>query len=517
MENINFNMTSFKNRIGLSLFFVLIVQIIVCSQVTETIKYDSGFDNLFPKKIIEAIDYGYIINGSVNNHEFIMRVESQYNIEWNRQVFELPRANNYYAESILPHSDSSYLFFSPYNQAGSSYDQLSIVEMGNDGGFISKKLIDFGVNVSPVNAIKKSNNETIIALNGNVNFLLCIDSMGYPKWVKKYSNSEFSLFKIEYLTDSTTILLGRSFSDFVIMEVDDIGNINWQKYIEIPDWPSESMDVIYQNDTIYTLINTQSNSCYLTAFDSEGKYLYNHGFGYSMDYFNYIQKLGIVNIDSSGFTFYSGNSLIQSDYNGTIIKEIGQYVSFQHIYTKDSLFLLAIKNGFTPVLSNNTVKDGAEFVVLVGENLNNIFDEYTLCMSNDSYGFNIEDLDLTPDNADIQVDTLEVLIQDSVTLINAFTITNSIGCPEAPNSIQQSTINNIKLYPQPAMDILKIEIEDHIDCIHIYDMNGSKVYTTEIIDQSSKVISLETLSTGFYILTIESNGMISSHKLIVQK
>lgn len=85
---------------------------------------------------------------------------------------------------------------------------------------------------------------------------------------------------------------------------------------------------------------------------------------------------------------------------------------------------------------------------------------------------------------------------------------NSILSSEDFNS------NNLKatIYPNPTTDTFSIEMENEVQSVEIYSLQGQKVMTA-----SSKEINVSNLSKGIYLIRIEdSNNAIATQKLIVK-
>ena len=72
--------------------------------------------------------------------------------------------------------------------------------------------------------------------------------------------------------------------------------------------------------------------------------------------------------------------------------------------------------------------------------------------------------------------------------------------------------NEVKIYPNPVSDYLRIESKNEINFIEIYSKTGSLVFK---IEKSIPTIYLSDLKTGLYFIKINyKNGSISNHKLM---
>lgn len=76
------------------------------------------------------------------------------------------------------------------------------------------------------------------------------------------------------------------------------------------------------------------------------------------------------------------------------------------------------------------------------------------------------------------------------------------------------TQNNleVKLYPNPVRDILNIEIENDIQSIEIYNIQGQKV-----LSSNQKQINVSDLATGMYMVKIQDiNNNIATKKIVIK-
>jgi uncharacterized delta-60 repeat protein len=74
--------------------------------------------------------------------------------------------------------------------------------------------------------------------------------------------------------------------------------------------------------------------------------------------------------------------------------------------------------------------------------------------------------------------------------------------------------NNLKasIYPNPAKDILNIEMENEVKSVEIYSLQGQKVLTS-----NAKNVNVSGLSKGMYLVRIEDeNNAVATQKLIIK-
>ncbi len=80
-------------------------------------------------------------------------------------------------------------------------------------------------------------------------------------------------------------------------------------------------------------------------------------------------------------------------------------------------------------------------------------------------------------------------------------------------SIQNNTITGLSIYPNPVENTLFIKTSNTIDSIQIYNMLGQVVLTKSPLLNNME-LDLSNLSSGNYIVKIQSNNQIGTYKLI---
>jgi PKD repeat protein len=73
---------------------------------------------------------------------------------------------------------------------------------------------------------------------------------------------------------------------------------------------------------------------------------------------------------------------------------------------------------------------------------------------------------------------------------------------------------DVKIYPVPAKDILKIKTDKKISGIEIFDSNGKKINCRTVFKNDEYWISIHELTSGIYFITYTMNGIIYSEKFI---
>lgn len=90
----------------------------------------------------------------------------------------------------------------------------------------------------------------------------------------------------------------------------------------------------------------------------------------------------------------------------------------------------------------------------------------------------------------------------------------------AKNPSKEVFAKTINYFPNPVINMLKVSwtINNPIDEISIYDMSGRKIFQTNVTKEKlEKSVSLETFTSGIYILMVENNGtLIGQYKIVKQ-
>lgn len=87
---------------------------------------------------------------------------------------------------------------------------------------------------------------------------------------------------------------------------------------------------------------------------------------------------------------------------------------------------------------------------------------------------------------------------------------------ETPTGIRnEKMLLPVTLYPNPATDVLTIEIQATTATLSIFSIAGQQV-KTHTLAAGTNTIWIDELETGVYILRVESNGVVGTKKLIVE-
>jgi hypothetical protein len=131
------------------------------------------------------------------------------------------------------------------------------------------------------------------------------------------------------------------------------------------------------------------------------------------------------------------------------------------------------------------------------------------------------ELDPTLTNQEVKEILSQTARQDS----NTGTVPNTIwggGKMDALTAIQEvnnrlsldnQTLNKIKIYPNPVKDVLAIKSSFNFDNVKIYSIDGRLV---KKINRPENLIDLSILNSGIYFLKLKANGVTENIKIIKQ-
>lgn len=121
-----------------------------------------------------------------------------------------------------------------------------------------------------------------------------------------------------------------------------------------------------------------------------------------------------------------------------------------------------------------------------------------------------------PNLTTICADSFEVTALQNFLTSCAITqpITISTNC-----ALENSEFNttSFSVYPNPSKGIFTVECEHNIQngVVEIYTLLGQKVFSEHIVDTHNKIISIQNISKGTYILKVVDNNTTAYKKLII--
>jgi hypothetical protein len=86
----------------------------------------------------------------------------------------------------------------------------------------------------------------------------------------------------------------------------------------------------------------------------------------------------------------------------------------------------------------------------------------------------------------------------------------------ALTSIKETTQNIARIYPNPAADVINIELKEKAERIVLTDVSGRVVYT-HAVSAATHAINTENLNNGVYFVKIYTAEKQSIEKIVINK
>jgi len=117
----------------------------------------------------------------------------------------------------------------------------------------------------------------------------------------------------------------------------------------------------------------------------------------------------------------------------------------------------------------------------------------------------------------IELENQEILIQEDITFADAASL--EIVKPELTSKLRVSSLEGIKVYPNPASDVVNINFAEYhntIKSVEIFNALGQRVIYTEMIADPIKTFNVAAFKDGFYLIRIiDMDNKIKTHKLLL--
>jgi hypothetical protein len=332
-------------------------------------------------------------------------------------------------------------------------------------------------------------------------------SRGRIQWQKTFGSSQGNgVQKLIDNNDGTYIISGLKDSlensgdyKFWIAKIDSVGTILWEKYHANITNPLVGADLVKTSDGFAAITDIGN----FVKFNSTG---------------DFVLKKNLVNIGSSSFML--SPDIMQAQGGGFYVLFGKDFIKLDAagntIWQKDIVAEFSVSG----MLSMVQMEAGA--VVLIGFNNN----KATLMRFNALGQLQWQKSMVTDDfsyfiNGTRAADGSLVLIGDTYSRLGQYS--NNHGGEDmwvlkanlATKTDETQVINNLKIYPNPVYDYLKIgnlRFDFNDNSYEITDVTGRRVQTGKV----STSINIAQLERGFYVLSLknESNRIVGTAKFI---
>ncbi len=92
------------------------------------------------------------------------------------------------------------------------------------------------------------------------------------------------------------------------------------------------------------------------------------------------------------------------------------------------------------------------------------------------------------------------------------------GCLDPTTAVTNTAPEmNIRIFPNPVSDILRVESSDIIGRINLYSMDGSLIYSQAVQGSTQWSLDFSGISSGIYILEVNNSKGIKRERLVVAR
>ncbi|MBI9035743.1 MAG: T9SS type A sorting domain-containing protein [Bacteroidales bacterium] len=419
---------------------------------------------------------------------------------------------------------------------GESDGNLYIVRTDEYGNVMWVKDIDMGLNESAHSVIKNQENNYIITGNSYIVsgselishvFLLEINDNGDVLWSQLYeSPTEEKAFQVIQSSEGGYLIVGSVFTetsrDAYAMKTDPQGNIEWNNLIlqeEFNDVAKSGIEIDNGNYLIACINRLahetlESELCFI-ELDPNGNILNTH----SIDNAYYEEPSEIIKTSDGGYILTGKQFLISNGESQLFVLKLQENLTNEWIYTYDD----EIKSE-----GNQIIESPQGDYIICGSKETGIYerDDFFLMKLN-----SIGELDwertFGSDGADIGRG-LEQTSDQGFILCGQYAAnyttsyydlylvkTDPDGIVTDIHSTEQ-TVNSFKVYPNPVLDKLLVEImEDKtsFSSLEIMNSKGSIIFQKEATDNILE-IDVSEFPAGIYYIKVFSNAIAETLKFV---
>jgi hypothetical protein len=472
-----------ENRIGIIDYWIVKLNSSGNIQWDNTVGANSV--NIF-NSLEQTDDGGYILGGWSNSsisgdktensrggHDYwVVKLNSAGTIQWDRTI------------------------------GGSDEDELYSVRQTSDGGYILG-----GYSRSNISGDKTENSKGYddywvvkIGATGNIEWQKTLGGSGSDQliWIRQTTDMGYILGGISNSDSSADKTEnGRGDSDYWILKIDSVGNIQWQKTIG-----GSNMDILHSIEMTF-----------------DGGYIVG---GMSISNISGDKTENICNPPSQ-FDYW----IIKIDFSGNIqwqndIGSNGDNRFYSVCSTVDSGFVIGGYSDGGNIFCDKTEnpKGGTDYWILKLDFSGNILWQKTIGGSSNELFYSVEQT----------LDGGLVLGGESLSNISGDKTENSRGASDfwvvklAPfvGMEEPNNVSDIEVFPNPATDELKVQSSKFkVERIEIFDMLSQLVHSKQLQTSNLKpqtyIIDVSELPAGIYFVQVKSEKQTITKKLLLQK
>ena len=227
------------------LILILLFSIEIASQPNiEWEKTIPANDNGYGISVVQTIDGGYVVAGSIENDIYVLKTNSYGEVIWSNRY---GGAGNEICKQIISTNDNGFAIIGYTNSLGNGQDDFLLIKIDGAGNFNWVKVYGES-NSEYASSLCQTDDDGFILCGstksyGNGNFYIYVvktNQVGDVEWTKHFGNGIYdfgrSVIKIEneeYIVAGETDSFGSGNIDIILMKLNSYGNLIWSSTYDI--------------------------------------------------------------------------------------------------------------------------------------------------------------------------------------------------------------------------------------------------------------------------------------------
>ncbi len=508
------------NQLILCAILILAIKPTIAQETFSKVYYE-GNKSLKSYSVTNTFDDSYIIAGTRNNQNFLLKIDSEGDTIWTKVIG--PRFANSHPK-IISLTDNSFLLASStymganqksifclnFDTNGDTLWSTSIildstayfksVQQTIDGGFIITSIIFY----ESISLYK-----TLISKLSTTGDLL---------WSKSYSDEVHVNFgtSITQTADSGYIVFGLyegeppNYAQAFVMKLTVDGNVSWvNKYIMASTvWDKWYEHVITEDGFIFATLDLHKLVLMKTDFSGNviwAKKYHTNSFDFA------INRIKIQELVNGNFVVLAPDNFIKIDGNGDIIWATELMLQVSDVVESSDNGFLIIGNG--PLDGVNSFEsDYPQIGVIKTDSLGQGDSD---CIYNVT--ITVQDKTIVANPFMLPSENVGSATHEAFELSSTI-LTIENGCVAIISDINEDAFeNNFHIFPNPSTSVINIQTTDSMQfsSVAIHSILGNQVFKYNGPKTEEIAVDLTNIPRGIYILKMKSNNSLYTRKILL--